>query len=159
MQSCEHVILERPHINSVMSASQKMSVCVTMCVFIFSIWATAGQGCNRRTGPLSFFDGFLFVFWFPNLKKSTSEMGLWYKEIKWWGEGKVRYYAVSHYPSEAVRVGSWLSVTFDLRSAAVFGWDELQLLHCYLSLFVWVASQGKLLEWFTAQNIHCLVSL
>lgn len=32
---------------------------MTICAFIFSsIWTAAGQGCNRRTGPLSFLDVF-----------------------------------------------------------------------------------------------------
>lgn len=35
------------------------SFCVTICAFIFSsIWTAAGQGCNRRTGHLSFLDVF-----------------------------------------------------------------------------------------------------
>lgn len=38
---------------------------------------------------------------------------------------------MSHYPAEAVGGGSWLCVTFNPWSASVFGWDELQVPHCY----------------------------
>lgn len=63
---CVFVMQECPHVNSVMSASHRMSLCVSwFCVFICSsILEAAGHGCNIRTGPPSFLDLVLFVFWF-----------------------------------------------------------------------------------------------